>query len=182
MTTRQPELRAERIELLDQGRVLQDLRDRGRRDNQLRLLIDEAQRRGGRFADRPESVFGYRHTFESARPVQAPRGRRGQDVTNAEFEILVQEYSSPDSANQLAVGIATLRAGENNASYPLLLEAPAGNFVLSEEYTVVDDRIEPTESWWTALTGCITRSCATVCVQSLGTCSGSWTEYLGCIA
>lgn len=182
MTTRQPELRAERIELLDQGRVLRDLRDRVGRDDQLRILSNEAQRRGGRLADRPESVFGYRHSFEPARTIRAPRGEGGQDVANAEFEIVIQEYDTPTSDNQLAVAIASLRAGENSASYPLLLEAPAGNFVLSNEFAVVDDRIEPTESWWTAVTGCITRSCVTVCAQALGTCRGSWIEYLGCVA
>jgi hypothetical protein len=181
MTTRLPELRTERIELLDQTRVLRDLRDRGGRDLQLRLLSDEAQRRGGRLIDRSESVFGYRHTFESARPILAPEGR-GRDVTNAEFEILVEEYDTRNSANKLAVGIATLRAGENSSSYPLLLDAPEGNFVLSEEYTVVGDQVEPTESWWTAVTGCITRNCVTVCANSLGTCRGSWIEYLGCVA
>jgi hypothetical protein len=91
MTTRQPELRTERIELLDQERVLRDLRDRGGRDRSLRLLSDEAQRRGGRLIDRPESVFGYRHTFEAARPILPPVGQRGRDVTNAEFEILLEE-------------------------------------------------------------------------------------------
>jgi hypothetical protein len=38
MTTREPELRTERIELLDQSRVLQDIRERGGRDLRLRLL------------------------------------------------------------------------------------------------------------------------------------------------
>jgi hypothetical protein len=182
MTTRQPELRSERIELLDPDRVLQDLRERGGRDLRLRLLSDEAQRRGGRLDDRPEKVFGYRHTFESARPIAAPRGQRGQDVTNAEFEIILQGYDDPDSTDRLAIGIATLRGGENSASYPLLINAPQGNFVLSEEYTVVDDRVEPTESWWTAVTGCLTRNCVTVCANSLSTCRGSWIEYLGCVA
>jgi hypothetical protein len=183
MTTRQPELRTERIELLDQTRVLRDLRDRGGRDLQMRLLSEEAQRRGGRLIDRPESVFGYRHTFESTRPIPAPRGQPGQDVTDAEFEILLEEYDNPDSANKLAVGIATLRAGENSTSSPLLLDAPEGNFVLSDEFAVVGDRVVPTESWWTAVTGCITRNCVTVCVQSLISCrGGNWIQYLGCVA
>jgi hypothetical protein len=182
MTTRQPELRSERIELLDQGNVLGELRSRGARDLRLRTLSDEAQRRGGRLADRPESVFGYRHSFESAKPVSSPRGESEETVTNAEFELLVEEYLNPDSTNQLAVGVATLRAGENTASNPLLLDAPDGNFVLSQEYAVVGDAILQTESWWTAVTGCISRNCVGVCLQSLATCRGSWIQYLGCVA
>jgi hypothetical protein len=183
MPIREPELRAETIEILDPQRVLRDLRDRGSRDRQLRLLSDEAQRRGGRLIDDPRSVFGYRHTFESARPIQVPRGERGRYVTSAEFEILVEEYNNVESSDELAVGLATLRAGENSSTYPLLLEAPEGNFVLSEEYVVVGDTVEPTESWWTAFTGCLTRSCVTVCANSLVTCrKGTWIEYLGCVA
>jgi hypothetical protein len=182
MTTRQPELRSERIELLDQGEVLRRVRERGGRDRQIRLLSDEAQRRGGRLIDRPEKVFGYRHTFESARPITAPAAQPGREVADAEFEILLEEYDNPGSADQLAVGIATFRAGENSSSYPLLLNAPQGNFVLSEEYAVVGDRVELTESWWTAVTGCISRNCVTVCVSSLATCRGTWIEYLGCVA
>jgi len=182
MPPRQPEILTERIELLDQEQVLRDLRDRGSRDVELRLLSDEAQRRGGRLIDRPESVFGYRHSFESPRPVRAPRGVRGADVTSAEFQILVEEYESPGSTNQLAVGIATLRGGDHSSSYPLLLEAPGGDFVQSDEFTVVGDTIEPTESWWTAVTGCLSRNCVTVCANSIVTCKGSWIEYLGCVA
>ena len=182
MPIREPELRRETIAVLDQDRVLQDLRDRGARDRQLRMLGDEAQQRGGRLSDRPESVFGYRHTFEAARPVRAPRGERGGTVSDGEFEILLEEYPNPDSANQLAVGVATFRGGENSSSYPLLLEAPEGNFVLADEYAVVGDRIELTESWWAAVTGCISRNCVSVCVTSLATCRGSWIEYLGCVA
>jgi hypothetical protein len=182
MALRRPDLRTERIELLDQNSVLRDLRDRSGRDRELRLLSDEAQRRGGRLVDRPESVFGYRHTFESTRSIRPPRGRGRGTVTSGEFEILVEEYANPGSADQLAVGIATLRGGDNIESYPLLLEAPDGNFVLSDEYTVIGDAIEPTESWWTAVTGCLSRNCVTVCANSLFNCRGSWIEYLGCVA
>jgi hypothetical protein len=182
MALRRPDLRTERTELLDQNSVLRDLRDRSGRDRELRMLSDEAQRRGGRLVDRPESVFGYRHTFESTRPIRPPRGRGRGTVTSGEFEILVEEYANPGSADQLAVGIATLRGGDNSESYPLLLEAPDGNFVASDEYTVVGDAVEPTESWWTAVTGCLTRNCVTVCANSLSNCRGSWIEYLGCVA
>jgi hypothetical protein len=181
MVTRLPELRSERIELLDQTDVLRTLRERGGRDRQLRTLSDEAQRRGGQLTDRSESVFGYRHTFEAARTLSPPRGEGGGDVTNAEFEILVEEYDSAGSTNQLATGIATLRAGQNSASYPVLLDAPDGNFVLAQEFAVVGDRIVETESWWTSVTGCISRNCVGVCLQSLSTCRGSWIQYLGCV-
>jgi hypothetical protein len=80
------------------------------------------------------------------------------------------------------VGVATIRAGDNSASYPLLLEAPNGNFVQADESIVVGDSIVPAQSWWTAVTGCLTRNCVTVCANSLATCGGgTWIAYLGCV-
>jgi hypothetical protein len=100
-----------------------------------------------------------------------------------EFEIQVQEYPT-GNGDHLAVAVAEVRGGTNSVSYPLLLEAPAGDFVAASESTVVGDKVEPTQSWWTAVTGCLTRECVTVCANSIGTCSGSssWLAYLGCIA
>jgi hypothetical protein len=181
MTKRQPEFRAERIELLDRGRVRRDMRDRSGKNQDLKRLGDEAQRRGGRRTERDEGVIGYRHTFEAAEPIRPPRGQKGGTITNLEFEIVVEEYET-DTADELAVGMSTIRAGDNEASYPLLLEAPRGAFLMAEEFIVVDGAIETAESWWTAVTGCITRGCASVCTNSLTSCRGTWVEYLGCVA
>ena len=46
-----PEIRNERVELLDQGDVLANFRNRANRDLSLRLLGEEAQRRGGAAVD-----------------------------------------------------------------------------------------------------------------------------------
>lgn len=184
MPERVPEIRNERVELLNPTSVLTDFRDRAGRDLSLRLLGDEAQRRGGRFENVAANVLGYRHSFEAARPVRPRPGQPGGEVTSTEFEIQLQQYPS-DTTDKLAVGIATVRGGDSSASYPVLLEAPNGDFLAANEYTVIGDRIAPTRSWWTAVTGCLTRQCVTVCANSLATCSTpgtSWIAYLGCIA
>jgi hypothetical protein len=181
---RLPEIRSERVELLDPGNVLANFQNRHARDRRFAVLNEAAQRRGGRLDDRPERVLGYRHSFDAARPIRrAPNEPAADPVDRAEFEIQVQEYPT-QTQDSLAVGVATITAGNNSASYPLLLEAPAGNFIAANEFTVVQDRVEPTNSWWTAVTGCLTRQCVTVCANSLGTCSGSsgWLAYLGCVA
>ena len=85
--------------------------------------------------------------------------------------------------NSLAVGVATITAGRNFDSYPLMLEADTPNLAQAQEFTVEDEEIVPTDSWWTALTGCVTRRCATVCANSVATCAtgGGWIKFLGCM-
>lgn len=179
---RNPLIRLERIELLDRGDVLANFRDRSNRDLSVRLLAEEAQRLGGRFEDRPDKVLGYRQTFEAAAPIRPRPGELGGEVNNLELEIQIQEYPSDPAADQLAVGVSSVRGGDSSTSYSFLLQAPAGDFAAAQEFTVVRDRITPTNSWWTALTGCLTRQCVTVCANSIATCRGSWIEYLGCVA
>jgi hypothetical protein len=185
MPERIAEIRSERIELLNPASVLDDFRDRAGRDVTVRLLSDEAQRRGGRFDNVATNVLGYRHSFEAAHPFRPRPGERGGEVNSTEFEIQLQQYPS-DTTDELAIGIATVRGGNSSASYPVLLEAPNGDFLAANEYTVVGDRIVPTDSWWTAVTGCLTRQCVTVCANSLATCittsGGTWVAYLGCVA
>jgi hypothetical protein len=185
MPERVAEIRNETVELLNPTSVLDDFRDRSNRDVTLRLLSDEAQRRGGRFENVAANVIGYRHSFQAAHPFRPRPGESGGEVNSAEFEIQLQQYPS-DSTDLLAVGIATARGGGSSASYPVLLEAPNGDFLAANEYTVVSDRVVPASSWWTAVTGCLTRECVTVCANSLATCittsSSSWVAYLGCVA
>lgn len=185
MPQRTPEIRSEQFQLLDSTQVLNGFRDATNRNISIRSLSDEAQRRGGRLDNRPENVFGYRHTFTAAHPIRADvSARTTQTVDAVEFELHAQQYPS-DTPDELAVGVATIRAGANSASYPVLLEAPGGDFLAAVEYTAVGDRIEATESWWTAVTGCLTRQCVTVCANALSTCiqpNQTWVQYIGCLA
>ena len=184
MPPRVPDILRERFEILDPNNVRANFQDQVVRDLPLRLLSDEAQRRGGRLDDRAENVVGYRYGFDAAQPIRPRPGQRGREVNTTEFEIQLQQYPS-DTPDQLAVGVATIRGGDNSASYPVLLEAPNGDFLAASEYTTVGDRIEPTNSWWTAVTGCLTRQCVTVCANSLTSCwtrDSTWLQYVACIA
>jgi hypothetical protein len=164
-----PEIRREQMEILDSDRVLANLRDVAIRDLSVRSLSDRAQQLGGRLDNRPDNVFGYRHSFTAARSIRPGPGVAGQEVDSVEFELQAQQYPS-DTADELAVGIATIKAGDNSASYPVLLAAPAGEFLAAQEFTAIGDRIEATQSWWTAVSGCLTRECVTVCANALATC------------
>lgn len=184
MPPRVPEIRSVRAAILDSGNVLTNFRDRADRDLRIRRLSDQAQQLGGRFEPVTENVVGYSYSVDATQPIRPLPGQRGAAVNTTEFEIQLQQYPS-DTADKLAVGIATARAGDNSASYPLLLEAPNGEFLAANEYTVIGDRIEATRSWWTAITGCLTRQCVTVCANSLTTCwtsDSTWLQYAGCIA
>ncbi len=184
MPPRVPDIRSVRAEILDSNNVLANFRDQAAGDLRLRVLSDQAQRLGGRFENVADNVVGYRYSVDATQPIRPRPGQRGGEVNTTEFEIQLQQYPS-DTPDQLAVGIATARAGDNSASYPVLLEAPNGEFLASNEYTVVGDRIEPAHSWWTAVTGCLTRQCVTVCANSTTSCwtsDSTWLQYLGCIA
>jgi hypothetical protein len=181
---RVPDIRSEQFEILDSARVVERFRDISTRNVGVRALSDEAQRRGGRFEDVADNVVGYRHTFNAAHPISPRPGDAGNEVEAVEFELQLQQYPSA-TADELAVGVATVRGGDNSASYPLLLEAPGGDFIAAREYTAVGDRIAETQSWWTSVTGCLTRECVTVCAQSIATCrqpNQTWLQYIGCIA
>ncbi|MGV9361051.1 hypothetical protein [Amycolatopsis sp. NPDC003731] len=184
MTLRIPDIKSEHMEILDAAHVLGNFRDRAERDIRLRTLNDEAQRRGGRFDPSPANAFGFRHSFTSTRPIRPGPSGPNLTVNSVEFELQAQEYPT-EAADKVVVGVAGIRAGDQSASYPVLLEAPAGDFVGAREFTAVGDRIEPTESWWTAITGCLTRQCVSVCASSVATClkpGQSWVQYVGCLA
>jgi hypothetical protein len=57
MPPRVPDILRERFEILDPNNVRVNFQDQVVRDLPLRLLSDEAQRRGGRLDDRAENVF-----------------------------------------------------------------------------------------------------------------------------
>ena len=123
MPPRVPEIRNVRAAILDSDNVVANFRDRAAGDLRIRQLSDHAQRLGGRFENVAENVVGYSYSVDATQPIRPLPGQRGAAVNTTEFEIQLQQYPS-DTPDKLAVGIATARAGDNSASYPLLLEAP----------------------------------------------------------
>jgi hypothetical protein len=176
----EPRLRREQVELLDRNEVLTSVKGR-REKGKLKRLADEARKRGYEPDDSPGQVLGYRERFEAVDEQRPPRGEQGQAVRETEFELVLQTFKKKNSRDQAAVGTATIRAGNNVEEYPILLEAPEGDFNQYNEFTVEGDSVVETESWWTAVLGCMRSRCLSVCAGALVSCSGTWIAYVLCV-
>jgi hypothetical protein len=49
----------------------------------------------------------------------------------------------------------TVKAGDHEESYELLLEAPNGDFRQTREYAISGANVVETHSWWSAWVGCL---------------------------
>jgi hypothetical protein len=171
---------SESIEIADQSashaqfrRHLQDRPD-------LRLLQEEALRRGYQPQDRPEETFSIRVRSRASGDVHPPRGATGEPVQEVEFELVGQSVSKADAEG--AVATVTIRAGGNYTQQHIFIEAERGNFVQAVESTVENGQVVYTNSWWSAWIGCLYRDCASTCLISLWSCSGTWAAYFWCVA
>ena len=170
----------ETAELLDPKKAHEAFRSRARGRGQIRKLSDEAKARGFELHDVPEQSIGIRIKSHASDEVRSTGPTRGQAVRTVEFELVGQSASKGDAEG--AIATAVIRAGRNKHAYDLLLEAPGGDFQHAREFTVVDDKVVPANSWWSAWVGCLQRSCASTCLTSLWTCSGTWAAYFWCVA
>jgi hypothetical protein len=181
---RRAAVQEETVELLDPQRASEAFRNRARERGQLRRLTNEAQTRGYRTREEPEEFVGVRFRARASRDVEptGPTGGAavGEAVRTVEVEVVGHSISKGDAEG--AVATATIRAGGNELTYDLLLEAPGGRFQEAREFTIVNDRVVPANSWWSAWTGCLQRSCISTCLTSLVVCSGTWAAYFWCVA
>jgi hypothetical protein len=99
-------------------------------------------------------------------------------VQAVEFELVGQSISK--GSDQGAVVTTTVKAGDHEESYELLLEAPNGDFRQTREYAISGANVVETHSWWSAWVGCLSRSCASACLNALWACTGTWTAYFWC--
>jgi hypothetical protein len=174
---------SEAVEVVDHKAAHDEFKKHVRERAGLRKLHEEAQRRGYQAQDRPEETFAVRVRSSASGDVLPPRGgaaeATAEPVREVEFELVGQSYSKQDAEG--AVATCTVRAGKNEATYDLLLEAPGGNFQQARELTVEGDQVVDAHSWWSAWTGCLSRDCASTCLSSLTACTGTWTAYLWCV-
>jgi hypothetical protein len=176
---RRAAVQEETTELLDPQRTAEAFRNRARDRAQLRRLVDEARTRGYSTREEPEEFFGVRFRSRASGDVEPSGPTRGAPVRAVEFEIVGQSVSKGDAEG--AVATAVVRAGGNELVYDLLLEAPGGRFREAREFTIANDQVVPTHSWWSAWTGCLGGNCASTCLGSLVTCAGTWAAYLWCV-
>jgi hypothetical protein len=145
----------------------------------LKKLHDEAQKRGYKPRDEPDQTFAVRVTAKASGDVHSTTAAGADAVQDVEFELVGQSVSKEDAEG--AVATATIRGGGNEQTYEMLLEAPGGNFRQTREYKIDNDQVVEAHSWWSAWTGCLSRDCASTCLNSLWACTGTWTAYLWCV-
>jgi len=145
-------------------------------------LDQEARARGYRPLTGPGAEFGLRQRIRSRVQVNAPAGETGPSVQELQFELAIRALEKGDSEDQAAIAIATITAGQNTEELDLLLEARGGNFARAREFKVMNERVVPANSWWTAAQSCVLSRCSSVCTGALVTCSGTWAAYLLCVA
>ncbi len=173
----------EQLEILDATTATQGLQQQLAPSNsKLKRLDDEAVRLGFKPRKGPGSELGLRQTYRAANPVKPGKGEQGQPVQQLEYTLFLRELEKPNSRDQAAILTVAVTAGKNTDQYEMLLIADEGKFNDAREYMVENDKVALAESWWSAVRDCILSRCGTVCVNSLITCSGTWTAYLLCVA
>ena len=172
-------IESDTTEVLDKKAAHGEFKKRLKERGGLKKLQDEAKGRGYEIRDDPEETFAVRVKTRASGDVRPPRGRPGEAVREVEFELVGQSVTKADSEGGVAA--CTVRAGNNEETYEFFVEAPGGDFSRAREFAVEDNEIVDANSWWTAWTGCLGRDCASTCLNSLTSCSGTWTAYLWCI-
>lgn len=177
-----PPIDQETYEMLDGRRVKEDFKSRSQSRPKLKKLSEEARGRGYQPLEDADEAFGFRYSVKASKDMR-PRAQAqaGAPVRNIEFEMLLQPFSKGNSNDKAAVATTTVKAGEEVATYEMLLEAPNGDFRQPREFIVEGDEIVEAESWWTAFTGCLSNNCASACLTALWACSGTWAAYLWCL-
>lgn len=107
---------------------------------------------------------------------------KSNDGQTATFDIQVRSYTKAGSKDAAAIGIVTVKSGQNKQTYKFSLRAPGGDFEKAEEFTVdQSNKVKKANSWWSRWTRCLRDRCATTCLGALTTCSGTWAAYLWCV-
>lgn len=177
-----PTLSMETVELLDPRAVQAQWAQATDARPQMRMLAQASSARGYVPLETDDAVVGVRYQARASGEISAPpEFGEAASVQQVEFEVRFRSLTMPGTANQAAIATATITAGENSATYESLLEARNGNFNQVTEYTITDNRLTQAESWWSAVVGCLSGSCATVCLGALVSCTGAWAAYLACV-
>ena len=176
---RPPILTSEVVEVLDDATAHAQFKKHVRGRPNLKKLQDEATKRGYKAHDQAEETFAFRVKAKANQDVRPRPGVRGAGVKEVEFELVGQSISK--GGDQGAVATMTIKAGSQEESYEMLLEAPGGNFRQVREYTVEGQRVVETHSWWSAWVGCLRSRCASTCLNSLWACTGTWAAYFWCV-
>jgi hypothetical protein len=177
---RPPAIETETVELLDPQAASEAFRARAKARPQLRKLSDEAKKRGYTPHEQAEEAFGIRVKTRATGNVRPPSALGAKAVRTVEFELVGQSASK--SGAEGAIATCVVKAGSNETAYDFLLEAPDGDFQRAQEFTLENNKVIEAHSWWSAWVGCLRSRCASTCLSSLFTCSGTWAAYFWCVA
>ncbi len=97
-------------------------------------------------------------------------------------ETYIRDYEKAGSKDKAALAQVVLSLGKRSEVYTFYLIAKEGDFSKVEEYFVGSDmKVSRANSWWSCVRSRLLK-CAGPCVAALGTCTGTWAAYLGCVA
>jgi hypothetical protein len=167
------------VEIIDQPAAHAQFKKQLGSSPNLKKLHDEAVKRGYKSTDTPAETFAIRLTAKASAGVIPPEAIGGPEVQDVEFELVGQSMTK--GKNQGAVATCTVRAGTNEVSYSMLLEAPNGRFDRAQEWTIAKGKVVEANSWWSAWVGCLRSRCASSCLSALWQCAGTWTAYFWCV-
>lgn len=177
---RQIAITSETVEILDDKSAHDKFKKSLQARPNLKKLQEEAKKRGYQPVDQADETFAIRVTAKASGQVKPRPGLRGKAVQAVEFELVGQSISKGN--DQGAVLTATVKAGDQEETHEILLEAPGGNFRQTREYTIEGAKVVETNSWWSAWVGCLNRNCASTCLNALWSCTGTWAAYFWCVA
>jgi hypothetical protein len=143
-----------------------------KKDEDLKALAGDLEKKGYRAAAKLENHFGSETTYERA------------DKQTAKVTLLLQDYTKAGSKDQAAVGTITIATGERASTYAFSVVAPNGKFedVVEQRVDEKTLRVVRANSLWSCFVARVKSKCVGTCIAALGTCSGSWAAYLGCLA
>lgn len=172
-----PQIKSYQEEYLAATDVIRKVKKKRQVSEKVRALHDHAKRRGYLPSEKPNDIFGHKATIIPVKPLK----KMGKVVDKIIFEMEVQNLKKYRSKNKLAIVTTTIKSGELEESYDMILEAPDGNFAKPREYIVKQGKVVPTRSWNTRLKYCLKRHGISDCLLSLLTCSGTWAAYFACV-
>lgn len=193
-TDAQPEteLKLLKSEVLAKSALATNFANLKRSDRSIALASDFLVKEGFEAQTKDENFLGLKETYEVT-------AKGTGEKTQETFTLVVQDYRSKTGKDLAALARVTVEAGDEKEEYTFNLIAPEGNFDNAIEYKVAAAQVATpkleviraatpqlevvkSNSWWSCVKYQIRKDCVTQCKNALTQCSGTWAQYLSCVA
>lgn len=181
--SRQPIIKLEKFEVLDDANVLSELDSLTGMHSDLQLLFNLTESAG--FTEVAGSAFGWQITMETAEEIRPEEGdASGDPVNSLTSRALFKGFTGGGGAapSLLAVGTMTATAGQNEVIEHLQFEAPGADMDRMIERKVEGNALVVVDGWWDRVRGCL-GGCGGTCLAALASCiRPSIPAILACLA